>query len=206
MMQFGEIRRGFIDSLRSTGTIDIGGVPTESLSSFANNFSELPQGVRNIVAGNEANANRLQSILNDAVRTQNVGMSIPVATGISPQALTEITDNLGTIASPTLRNTVANLARQSRDRAEEFFNTTTRRVQRNQLNPDVDPSQFVRDFVFRSENPQVVQNALNQLNPATRDAVRANAAVAVLNHVSETGPANVRRGIQNLDDLSLIHI
>jgi hypothetical protein len=139
--------------------------------------------------------------LNDAVRAQNVGMSIPVATGISPQALTEITDNLGTIASPTLRNTVANLARQARDRAEEFFNTTTRRVQRNQLNPDTDPSQFVRDFVFRSENPQVVQNALNQLNPATRDAVRANAAIAVLNHVSETGPANLRRGIQSLDDI-----
>jgi hypothetical protein len=200
-IQFDQIRRGFVDSLRGAGTVDIGGVPTESLSSFANNFRELPQGVRNIVAGNEANANRLQSILNDAVRTQNVGMSIPVATGISPQALTEITDNLGTIASPTLRNTVANLARQARDRAEEFFNTTTRRVQRNQLNPDVDPSQFVRDFVFRSENPQVVQNALNQLNPATRDAVRANAAVAVLNHVSETGPANLRRGIQNLDDI-----
>jgi hypothetical protein len=200
-IQFDQIRRGFVDSLRGAGTVDIGGVPTESLSSFANNFRELPQGVRNIVAGNEANANRLQSILNDAVRTQNVGMSIPVATGISPQALTEITDNLGTIASPTLRNTVANLARQSRDRAEEFFNTTTRRVQRNQLNPDTDPSQFVRYFVFRSENPQVVQNALNQLNPATRDAVRANAAIAVLNHVSETGPANVRRGIQSLDDI-----
>lgn len=198
---FEEIRRGFIDSLRGTGTVDIGGVPTENLSSFANNFRELPQGVRNIVAGGEANANRLQSILNDAVRAQNVGMSIPVATGISPQALTEITDNLGTIASPTLRNTIANLARQARDRAEEFFNTTTRRVQRNQLNPDTDPSQFVRDFVFRSENPQVVQNALNQLNPATRDAVRANAAIAVLNHVSETGPANVRRGIQSLDDI-----
>lgn len=200
-IQFDQIRRGFIDSLRGTGTVDIGGVPTESISSFANNFRELPQGVRNIVAGSEANANRLQSILNDAVRTQNVGMTIPVATGISPQALTDITDNLGNIASPTLRNTVANLARQARDRAEEFFNTTTRRVQRNQLNPDTDPSQFVRDFVFRSENPQVVQNALNQLNPATRDAVRANAAIAVLNHVSETGPANLRRGIQSLDDI-----
>ena len=200
-IQFDQIRRGFVDSLRGAGTVDIGGVPTESLSSFANNFRELPQGVRNIVAGNEANANRLQSILNDAVRTQNVGMSIPVATGISPQALTEITDNLGTIASPTLRNTVANLARQSRDRAEEFFNTTTRRVQRNQLNPDTDPSQFVRDFVLRSENPQVVQDALNQLSPAIRDAVRRNAATAVLNHVSETGPANVRRGIQSLDDI-----
>ena len=200
-IQFNQIRRGFVDSLRGTGTVDIGGVPTESLSSFANNFRGLPQGVRNIVAGNEANANRLQSILNDAVRTQNVGMSIPIAAGINPQQLTEITDNIGNIASPTLRNTVANLARQSRDRAEEFFNTTTRRVQRNQLNPDTDPSQFVRDFVFRSENPQVVQNALNQLNPATRDAVRANAAVAVLNHVSETGPGNVRRGIQSLDDI-----
>ena len=200
-IQFDQIRRGFVDSLRGTGTVDIGGVPTENLSSFANNFRELPQGVRNIVAGNEANANRLQSILNDAVRTQNVGMSIPVAAGISPQALTEITDNLGTIASPTLRNTVANLARQARDRAEEFFNTTTRRVQRNQLNPDTDPSQFVRDFVFRSENPQVVQDALNQLSPAIRDAVRRNAATAVLNHVSETGPANVRRGIQSLDDI-----
>jgi len=200
-IQFNQIRRGFVDSLRSTGTIDIGGVPTESLSSFANNFRELPQGVRNIVAGTEANANRLQSILNDAVRTQNVGMSIPIATGINPQALTEITDNIGNIASPALRNTVANLARQARDRAEEFFNTTTRRVQRNQLNPDTDPAQFVRDFVFRSENPQVVQNALNQLTPAVRDAVRRNAATAVLNHVSETGPGNVRRGIQSLDDI-----
>lgn len=200
-IQFNQIRRGFIDSLRSTGTVDIGGVPTESLSSFSNNFRELPQSVKNIVAGSEANANRLQSILNDAVRVQNVGMTIPVATGISPQSLNEITDNIGNIASPTLRNTVTNLARQARERAEEFFNTTTRRVQRNQLNPDVDPSQFVRDFVFRSENPEVVQNALNQLNPATRDAVRANAAVAVLNHVSETGPANLRRSVQNLEDI-----
>jgi len=200
-IQFDQIRRGFIDSLRGTGTIDIGGIPTESLSSFSNNFRELPQAVRNIVAGSEANANRLQSILNDAVRVQNVGMSIPVATGINPQALTEITDNIGNIASPTLRNTISNLARQARDRAEEFFNTTTRRVQRNQLNPDVDPSQFVRDFVFKSENPQVVQNALSQLSPATRDAVRKNAAAAVLNHVSETGPSNVRKGIQSLDDI-----
>lgn len=200
-IQFDQIRRGFIDSLRDAKPIDIGGVPTESLSSFANNFRELPQAVRNIVAGSDANANRLQSILNDAVRTQNVGMTIPIATGISPQALTDITDNLGNITSPTLRNTVANLARQARNRAEEFFNTTTRRVQRNQLNPDTDPSQFVRDFVFRSENPQVVQDALNQLNPATRNAVRQNAAAAVLNHVSETGPANVRRGVQGLDDI-----
>lgn len=200
-IQFDQIRRGFIDSLRDSNPIDIGGVPTESLSSLANNFRELPQAVKNIVAGSDASANKLQSVLNDAVRTQNVGMTIPIATGISPQALTDITDNLGNIASTTLRNTVANLARQARDRAEEFFNTTTRRVQRNQLNPDTDPSQFVRDFVFRSENPQVVQNALNQLSPATRDAVRQNAAAAVLNHVSETGPANVRRGIQSLDDI-----
>ena len=200
-IQFDQIRRGFIDSLRGTGTIDIGGIPTESLSSFSNNFRELPQAVRNIVSGSEANANRLQSILNDAVRVQNVGMSIPVATGINPQALTEITDNIGNIASPTLRNTISNLARQARDRAEEFFNTTTRRVQRNQLNPDVDPSQFVRDFIFKSENPQVVQNALSQLSPATRDAVRKNAAAAVLNHVSETSPSNVRKGIQSLDDI-----
>ena len=200
-IQFNQIRRGFVDSLRSTGTIDIGGVPTESLSSFANNFRELPQGVRNIVAGTEANANRLQSILNDAVRTQNAGMSIPVATGINPQALTEITDNIGNIASPTLRATVVNLARQSRDRAEEFFNTTTRRVQNNRLNPDVDPTQFVRDFVFLSEDLNVVQDAFRQLSPATRDAARANAATAVLNHVSETGPANLRQGYPSLDDI-----
>lgn len=200
-IQFDQIRRGFIDSLRDAKPVDIAGVPTESLSSLANNFRELPQSVRNIVAGSDSNANRLQSILNDAVRTQNVGMTIPIATGISPQALTDVTDNLGTIASATLRSTVSNLARQARNRAEEFFNTTMRSVQNNRLNPDTDPSQFVRDFVFRSENPQVVQNALNQLSPATRDAVRRNAATAVLNHVSETGPANVRGGIQSLDDI-----
>lgn len=200
-IQFDQIRRGFIDSLRDVNPVDIGGVPTESISSLANNFRELPQSVRSIVAGSDANANKLQSILNDAVRTQNVGMTIPVATGISPQALSDITDNLGNIASPALRNTVSNLARQARDRAEEFFNTTTKRVQKNQLNPDIDPSQFVRDFVFRSQNPQIVQDALNQLNPVTRNAVRKNAAAAVLNHVSETGPANVRSGIQKLEDI-----
>lgn len=200
-IQFDEIRRGFIDSLRDAKPVDIGGVPTENLSSLANNFRQLPQGVKNIVAGGESNANRLQSILNDAVRTQNVGMTIPIATGISPQALTEITDNLGNISSQTLRSTVSNLAKQARNRAEKFFNTTTRRVQENQLNPDTDPSQFVRDFVFRSENPQVVRDALNQLSPATRDAVRKNAASVVLNHVSETGPSNARQGIQSLDDI-----
>ena len=84
---------------------------------------------------------------------------------------------------------------------EEFFNTTTRRVQRNRLNPDVDASQFVRDFLFRSENPQVVQDSLNQLNPANLLAVRRNAAAALLNHVSETGPANLRRGVQALGDI-----
>ena len=200
-IQFNQIRRGFVDSLRGTGTVDIGGVPTESLSSFANNFRGLPQGVRNIVAGNEANANRLQSILNDAVRTQNVGMSIPIAAGINPQQLTEITDNIGNIASPTLRINLLNLSERARMRATEFFNTTTERVQANQLNPDVDPSQFVRDFIFRSEDLPVVQNAFGQLNPATRDAVRANAAVAVLNHVSETGPSNARRASNNLNNI-----
>lgn len=200
-IQFDQIRRGFIDSLRGTHPVEVGGIPTENLASLANNFRELPQGVKNIVAGTEANANRLQTILNDAVRVQNVGMTIPVASGITPQQLSEITDNLQNIASPTLRTTVANLAQQARQRAEDFFNSTTRRVQHNQLNPDIDPSQFVRDFLFRSENPQVVQNALNQLNPATLDAVRANAATALLNHVSETGPANLRRGIQNLDGI-----
>jgi len=200
-IQFDQVRRGFLDSLRSSAPIEIGGVATENLSSIANNFRELPQGVRNIVAGSEVNANRLQSIFNDAVRVQNVGMTIPVATGITPQQLSEITDNVGNIASPTLRNNVINLAQQARQRSEEFFNTTTRRVQRNQLNPDVDPSQFVRDFLFRSENPQVVQNALNQLNPATLNAVRADAATALLNHVSETGPANLRRGVQALGDM-----
>lgn len=200
-IQFDQIRRGFLDSLRGTKTVDIGGVPTESITSFSNNFRELPQDVKNIVAGSEANANRLQSILNDAVRTQNVGMTIPVGTGISAQALTEITDNIGNISSSSLRNTVSNLARQARDRAEQFFNSTTSKVQKNQLNPDVDPTEFVRDFIFRSENPQVVQNALNQLNPATKDAVRKDAATALLNYVSETGPSNIRKGIQSVDDI-----
>lgn len=199
--QFNLIRRGFIDSLRSVNTVDIAGVPTENLSSFATSFRELPQGVKNIVAGNEGNANRLQSILNDAVRTQNVGMSIPIATGITPQALSEILDNLPNIASRTLKRTVSNLAIQARDRARDFFNTTTRQVQQNRLNPDVDPTQFVRDFVLRSENPQVVQDALNLLSPASKDAVRVNAAVAVLNHVSETARLNARRAINGLQDV-----
>jgi len=200
-IQFNLIRRGFIDSLRSVQTVDIAGVPTESLSTFANNFRELPQGVKNIVAGNEGNANRLQSILSDAVRTQNVGMSIPIATGITPQALSEILDNLPNIASGTLRRTVSNLAIQARDRTRDFFNTTTTQVQQNRLNPDVDPTQFVRDFVLRSQNPQVVQDALNLLSPASQNAVRVNAAVAVLNHVSETAPSNARKAINGLEDV-----
>ena len=200
-IQFEKIRRGFLDSLREAKPVDIGGVPTENLSSFSNNFRDLPQGVKNIVAGNEANANRLQSVLNDAVRVQNVGMTIPVATGISPKALTEITDNIGNISSSQLRQSLLNLSKQARNRAEEFFNSTTRSVQRNQLNPDTDPNQLVRDFVFKSENPTVVQNALNQLSPATRDAVRKNAATALLNHVAETGPSNLRKGIQSIDDI-----
>jgi hypothetical protein len=128
-------------------------------------------------------------------------MSIPIAAGINPQQLTEITDNIGNIASPTLRINLLNLSERARMRATEFFNTTTERVQANQLNPDVDPSQFVRDFIFRSEDLPVVQNAFGQLNPATRDAVRANAAVAVLNHVSETGPSNARRASNNLNNI-----
>jgi hypothetical protein len=199
--QFNLIRRGFIDSLRSANTVDVAGVPTENLSSFATSFRELPQGVKNIVAGNEGNANRLQSILNDAVRTQNVGMSIPIATGITSATLSEIVDNLPNIASGTLRRTVSNLAIQARDRARDFFNKTTIEVQKNRLNPDIDPTQFVRDFVFKSENPKVVQDALNLLSPVSKNAMRENAAVAVLNYVSETGPSNLRNGINSLDDI-----
>jgi hypothetical protein len=115
--------------------------------------------------------------------------------------LSEILDNLPNIASGTLKRTVSNLAIQAKDRARDFFNTTTRQVQQNRLNPDVDPTQFVRDFVLRSENPQVVQDALNLLSPASQDAVRVNAAVAVLNHVSETAPSNARRAINGLEDV-----
>jgi len=65
----------------------------------------------------------------------------------------------------------------------------------------VDSTEFVRDFLFRSNNPQIVRNALNQLAPQTRQAVQADAAVALLNHVSGTAPQNLRRGVQTVEDM-----
>jgi hypothetical protein len=200
-VQFNQIRRSVLDSLRGNESINIGGVINENLSSFSNGFRNLSQGVKNILAGDVARANQLQTVLDDAVRTQNAGMTIPVATGISNTQLSEIVDNLPNIQSRTLRATVENLSQQAVIRREQFFSNTTRRVLEHRLDPDTDHSQFVRDFLFRSENPQSVQNALNQLSPATRTAVEQDAATALLNHVSDTGPENIRRGIQSLDDI-----
>ena len=200
-IQLNQIRRGLFDSLRSDRPIDIAGQQFENSNTILNGFRNLPESTQQFIAGSQQNANRLRSILEDANRVQNAGRAIPVTGGISQNALNEITDNLGNINSQRLRQIVGQDAQTARARSEEFFNNTTREVQNNRLNPDVDPSEFVRDFLFRSNNPNVVRNALNQLAPQTRQAVQADAAAALLNHVSETAPQNIRRGVQSVEDI-----
>jgi hypothetical protein len=200
-IQLNQIRRGLLDSLRSDRPIEIAGQQFENSGSLLNGFRNLPESTQAFIAGNAQNANRLRSILEDANRVQNAGRSIPLGGGISQAALTEITDNLGNINSQRLRQIVTQDAQSARARSEEFFNNTTREVQNNRLNPDVDSTEFVRDFLFRSNNPQIVRNALNQLAPQTRQAVQADAAAALLNHVSETAPQNIRRGVQTVEDM-----
>jgi hypothetical protein len=200
-IQLNQIRRGLLDSLRSDRPIEIAGQQFENSGSLLNGFRNLPESTQSFIAGNAQNANRLRSILEDANRVQNAGRSIPLGGAISQAALAEITDNIGNINSQRLRQIVIQDAQVARARSEEFFNTTTREVQNNRLNPDVDSTEFVRDFLFRSNNPQVVRNALNQLAPQTRQAVQADAAVALLNHVSETAPQNIRRGVQAVEDM-----
>ena len=200
-IQLSQIRRGLFDYLRSKNPIQIAGQQFEDAAPILNGFRNLPESTQAFIAGNAQNANRLRSILEDANRVQNAGRSIPLSGGISQAALNEITDNLGNINSQRLRALVAGDARAARARSEEFFNTTTAEVQNNRLNPDVDPSQFVRDFLFRSKNPQVVRDALDQLSTPTRQAARRDAAVALLNHVSETSPRNARTGVPNVEDI-----
>jgi hypothetical protein len=200
-IQLNQIRRGLLDSLRSDRPIEIAGQQFENSGSLLNGFRNLPESTQSFIAGNAQNANRLRSILEDANRVQNAGRSIPLGGGISQAALAEITDNLGNINSQRLRQIVTQDAQAARARSEEFFNTTTREVQNNRLNPDVDPSQFVRDFLFRSNNPQVVRDALDQLSIPTRQAARRDAAVALLNHVSETSPRQMREGLTNVEDI-----
>ena len=187
--------------MRSENPIQIAGQQFEDAAPILNGFRNLPQSTQAFIAGNAQNANRLRSILEDANRVQNSGRSIPLSGGISREALNEITDNLGNINSQRLRAIVAGDARAARARSEEFFNNTTAEVQNNRLNPDVDPSQFVRDFLFRSNNPQVVRDALDQLSIPTRQAARRDAAVALLNHVSETSPRNARAGVPRVEDI-----
>jgi hypothetical protein len=200
-IQLSQIRRGLFDYLRSENPIQIAGQQFEDAAPILNGFRNLPQSTQVFIAGNAQNANRLRSILEDANRVQNSGRSIPLSGGISREALNEITDNLGNINSQRLRAIVAGDARAARARSEEFFNNTTAEVQNNRLNPDVDPSQFVRDFLFRSNNPQVVRDALDQLSIPTRQAARRDAAVALLNHVSETSPQNARAGVPRVEDI-----
>lgn len=200
-VQVSQIRRGLFDYLRSENPIQIAGQQFEDAAPILNGFRNLPQSTQAFIAGNVENANRLRSILEDANRVQNAGRSIPLSGGISLAALNEITDNLGNINSQRLRAIVAGDARAARARSEEFFNTTTAEIQNNRLNPDVDPSQFVRDFLFRSKNPQVVRDALDQLSIPTRQAARRDAAVALLNHVSETAPKNARAGVASVENI-----
>jgi len=200
-IQLSQIRRGLFDYLRSENPIQIAGQQFEDAAPILNGFRNLPQSTQAFIAGNAQNANRLRSILEDANRVQNSGRSIPLSGGISREALNEITDNLGNINSQRLRAIVAGDARAARARSEEFFNNTTAEVQNNRLNPDVDPSQFVRDFLFRSNNPQVVRDALDQLSVPTRQAARRDAAVALLNHVSETSPRNAMVGVPSVENI-----
>ena len=200
-IQLSQIRRGLFDYLRSENPIQIAGQQFEDAAPILNGFRNLPQSTQAFIAGNAQNANRLRSILEDANRVQNVGRSIPLSGRISQEALNEITDNLGNINSQRLRTLVAGDARAARARSEEFFNNTTAEVQNNRLNPDVDPNQFVQDFLFRSNNPQVVRDALDQLSIPTRQAARRDAAVALLNHVSETAPQNARAGVASVENI-----
>lgn len=200
-IQLSQIRRGLFDYLRSENPIQIAGQQFEDAAPILNGFRNLPESTQAFIAGNAQNANRLRSILEDANRVQNAGRSIPLSGRISQAALNEITDNLGNINSQRLRTLVAGDARAARARSEEFFNNTTAEVQNNRLNPDVDPSQFVQDFLFRSNNPQVVRDALNQLSIPTRQAARRDAAVALLNHVSETAPQNARAGVASVENI-----
>ena len=200
-IQLSQIRRGLFDYLRSENPIQIAGQQFEDAAPILNGFRNLPQSTQAFIAGNVENANRLRSILEDANRVQNAGRSIPLSGGISLAALNEITDNLGNINSQRLRAIVAGDARAARARSEEFFNRTTAEIQNNRLNPDVDPSQFVRDFLFRSNNPQVVRDALDQLSIPTRQAARRDAAVALLNHVSETAPQNASVGVASVENI-----
>jgi tetratricopeptide (TPR) repeat protein len=195
-ISFSQLRRGLFDSIRSPNPITIHGQNFEDAGHLAKGFRSIPAPIRSEIAGSAAEANNLQTILDDAAKVQNVGVDIPIAGGISEKTIQDIANNAGQIRSGPLRAMVMNDARIARDNARQYFNETTKRVQDRNLNPDIADDQFVRDFVLRSQNPEVVRDALGQLNAATRDQVRRQAAVVLMDHAIEESKTATR--LENL--------
>ena len=174
--EFQQVRRGLFDSLRHPTPVEINGIRYEDAGSLANNFRRIPQSAKVAIAGTEARANSLQSILDDANRVQNAGRQIPVSGGISESAINDIAENAAGINMQALRQNVLRDANQAAENSRRYYNATVERVRNRTFNPDIEPDRFVRDFLLRSNNVNVVDDAMNQLTPAVAEEVRHQAA------------------------------
>lgn len=194
--EFNQIRRGLFDSMRDINPVNVAGANFENATVLSRNFRNLTPEVRNTIAGSQAQANALQSILDDASRAQTIGGTVPVYRGISEENLNQLFTEAGAVTNPALRARVMGDINDAVARARRYEIDITKQARERAVNPDINPDEFVRNFVLRSNNPAVVRDAIGLLPPATRRDVSRKAAEVFVDHIISSSAT-----ARSLDDL-----
>lgn len=194
--EFNQIRRGLFDSMRDINPVNVAGANFENATVLARNFRNLTPEVRNTIAGSQAQANALQSILDDASRAQTIGGTVPVYRGISEENLNQLLTEAGAVTNPALRARVMGDINDAVARARRYEIDITKQARERAVNPDINPDEFVRNFVLRSNNPAVVRDAMGLLPPAIRRDVSRKAAEVFVDHIISSSAT-----ARSLDDL-----
>lgn len=194
--EFNQIRRGLFDSMRDINPVNVAGANFENATVLARNFRNLTPEVRNTIAGSQGQANALQSILDDASRAQTIGGTVPVYRGISEENLNQLLTEAGAVTNPALRARVMGDINDAVARARRYEIDITKQARERAVNPDINPDEFVRNFVLRSNNPAVVRDAMGLLPPATRRDVSRKAAEVFVDHIISSSAT-----AKSLDDL-----
>ena len=205
--EFNNIRRGLFDSLRDLDPVVINGIEYENAGKLANSFRNLPQETRSLIAGDAASATRLQSILDDVNRAQRVGGSVPVYGATQTDALNRLATDATSINDPAIRAQIINNVNQAQQRAAAYQNDITRMVAQRNLNPNVANEEFIRNFLFRSNNQQVVNDALALLPANVQNDVRRQAAGIFIDEViqqSLAGRKSINQFVRDQNRLNIV--
>lgn len=200
---YGALKAGILDSIRSSSTIPTAVGQVEDLTAFGAAFERLKPEFKREIMGSDKAVIALQETLNQFGAVKKATEELGQRKVASSEAMNSLIDDIRSGNVDAGKKKFGEAIAKDAARSMDYFNDITGEIRSKNLGKvNLDEGRFVDDFLMKSDDVNVVQSALKQLTPETANNVRRLVALKFFELAGDQENSSIAQLIKNEPELS----